>query len=153
MAEENTSNALTLDKLAGKQIILFDGVCGLCDHFVQLVLDHDSQGIFHFAPLQGDFAVQLLKRHGLAAADLNTVYLVRDYGLGTESLLNRSDAAVTVMGQLDGPPRLLGAGRFVPRPLRDLVYKMVARWRYAIFGKRDACRLPQPQEKARFIDL
>ncbi len=149
MAEEST---LTLDKLTGKQIILFDGVCGLCDHFVQIVLDHDSRGIFHFAPLQGDFAVKLLKRHSLPAGDLNTVYLVRDCGLPTESLLNRSDAACTIMSQLDGAPRLLGAGRIVPRFIRDWVYNMVARSRYAIFGKRDACRLPLPEERARFID-
>ena len=142
----------TSKQLTGRQIVLFDGVCGLCDHFVQLVLDHDKKAIFAFAPLQGDFARNLLERHNIDAADLNSVYLIMDYGTERESLLNRSDAALTILGQLDGAIKTLAIARVFPKPLRDLGYRLVANSRYRIFGKRDACRLPSPEERDRFID-
>ncbi len=134
-------------------ILLYDGVCGLCNRFVQFVLKRDRNDRFRFAALQSDFAGAILARHGVSAADLDTVYLVRDFQQAGESVANRSDAAVAVLSALGGfwsfVSRLLG---ILPRPLRDWGYNIVAGNRYRIFGKYDICPLPDPRERHKFLD-
>lgn len=132
-------------------LLFFDGTCGLCDGFVQFVLQRDAAARFRFAPLQGERASEVLARHGGDAAALDTVYVLA----GTESpaprLLARSEAVLFVLGQLPAPWAWLSALRALPRPLRDAAYGLVARHRYRIFGSREACRLPGPGERARFL--
>ncbi|HSS20632.1 MAG TPA: DCC1-like thiol-disulfide oxidoreductase family protein [Pyrinomonadaceae bacterium] len=133
-------------------IVLYDGVCGLCNRLVQFLLKHDYDDTFRFASLQSEFAGELLTRHGRDAQDLDTVYLVKNYGLPDEALLARSDAILFMLVKLGGIWKLAGAGRVFPRPLRDLAYKLVAGNRYRVFGKFESCMLPEPQHRKKFLD-
>jgi predicted DCC family thiol-disulfide oxidoreductase YuxK len=135
-------------------IILYDGVCGLCNRFVQFVLKHDSHDRFRFAALQSNFAACILHRHGAAPADLDTMYVVLEHALQAERLASRSDAAIVVLQELGGG---WGALRLVlkvlPRWLRNWGYNLVARNRYRIFGKYDTCPLPAENDRRKFLDL
>jgi predicted DCC family thiol-disulfide oxidoreductase YuxK len=136
-------------------IILYDGVCGLCNRLVQFVLRHDSQERFRFASLQSDFAAQVLRRHGAAPEDLDTMYVVLGHGLADERLASRSDAAIVVLRELGGGGwSLLGAVlRVLPRWLRNWGYNLVARNRYRVFGKYDSCPIPSEKDRGKFLDL
>ncbi len=134
-------------------ILLYDGVCGLCNRFVQFVLKRDRNDRFRFAALQSDFARTILERHGVDAVDLDTVYLVTSYQRPEESLSNRSDAAVAVLSELGGFWKLVaGILCIVPRPIRNWGYNLVARNRYRMFGKYDVCPLPDPRDRHKFLD-
>lgn len=135
-------------------ILLYDGVCGLCNRIVQFTLRRDRDAIFRFASLQSAFAAAILARHGADPSDLNTFYAVVNPELPDECLLSRSDAGIFVLKQLPGAWRpaafLL---QLVPKFLRDTVYKVVARSRYRIFGRFDVCQLPSEQHRNRFLDV
>jgi predicted DCC family thiol-disulfide oxidoreductase YuxK len=136
-----------------RPILLYDGVCGLCNRFVQFVLRRDRDAIFRFASLQSSFAGRILSRHGVNPCDLDTVYVVLNHELPDEYLLSRSDAVLEVLGQLRGPWRALASAlRFVPRFLRDPAYNAVARYRYRIFGRSGVCTLPRDADHIRFLD-
>ncbi|MEW5927897.1 MAG: thiol-disulfide oxidoreductase DCC family protein [Gemmatimonadota bacterium] len=127
-------------------VVLFDGVCNLCNGSVQFIVRHDPAGRFRFASLQSEAGQALLRRHGLDPTDLFSVILVeggRAYA--------RSDAALRIARGLTGPWRAAGALRAVPRPLRDAAYGWVARNRYRWFGKQEACMIPTPELRARFL--
>lgn len=127
-------------------LVLYDGECGLCNHSVQLILRHDRRGRFRFAALQSDIGRALLERHRLPADVVDTVVLVDG-----EEAFTRSRAALRIAGKMDRPWPLLRAFSLVPRPLRDGVYDFVARNRYRWFGRTDACMLPPPEVRARFL--
>ncbi|HEX9630660.1 MAG TPA: DCC1-like thiol-disulfide oxidoreductase family protein [Pyrinomonadaceae bacterium] len=133
-------------------VILYDGVCGLCNRLVQFVLKRDKQDRFRFASLQSDLANKLLQRHDRDPHDLDTVYVVVDYTQPTERLLARSDAILFLLKELGGIWKLATAGKALPRTIRDGVYKLVARNRYRVFGKYDSCMLPEPKHRAKFLD-
>jgi predicted DCC family thiol-disulfide oxidoreductase YuxK len=134
-------------------IILYDGVCGLCNRWVQLVLKHDSRDRFRFASLQSDFSARLLARHGVTPQLLDTMYAVLNHSLAEERLVSRSAAVVAILRELAGVWGALGALlAFLPETLRDAAYNLLARHRYRIFGKYDACPLPDEQYRNRFID-
>jgi len=135
----------------GSHVLFFDGTCGLCDGFVQFVLRHDTAGRFRFAPLQGELAARTLARLGADAGALQTVYVLAGADTPDERLLERSDAVLFVLSQLPAPWRWGAVFRVLPRALRDGAYGVVARHRYRVFGRRDACRLPRPEERARFL--
>ena len=136
-----------------KPIILYDGVCGLCNRLVQFLLKRDHHDRLRFASLQSEFAAPLLKRHGADPHDLDTVYVVTDCGQPAELLLARSDAILFLLSQLDGIWRLARIGRVLPNALRYAVYNLVARNRYRVFGKHESCMLPEPKHRAKFLDL
>ena len=135
-------------------IVFYDGVCGLCNRLVQFLLKHDREGRLRFAALQSDFAEKVLRRHGFDPKDLDTVHVVENYDQPDERVLQRSDAILRAGRELGG---LWGASssisRVVPRPLRDLVYRLVATNRYRVFGKFDTCMLPDPNQRSRFLDV
>jgi predicted DCC family thiol-disulfide oxidoreductase YuxK len=133
-------------------IVLYDGVCGLCDRLNRFVLARDRAGRFRFAALQGAVAGEILARHGRDPRDLDTLYVVLGHGRPDERLLRKSDAALWILGQLGGAWRAVGALRVVPRGVRDLGYDLVARARYRLFGRYDTCPLPDPRHRARFLD-
>jgi predicted DCC family thiol-disulfide oxidoreductase YuxK len=134
-------------------IILYDGVCCLCNRFNQFVLKHDSADRFRFASLQSDFAAKVLRRHGVNPRELDTVYLVLDNAQPGERLLARSDAAVSVLRDLGGPWRAVAAVlSLMPKWFRDRGYNLTARNRYRIFGKYDTCPLPDPKYRHKFLD-
>jgi predicted DCC family thiol-disulfide oxidoreductase YuxK len=133
-------------------IVLYDGVCGLCNRLVQFLLKRDKQDRLRYAALQSDFAVTVLSRHGLDPKDLDTVHVVLNYQESGERVLARSDAILAVISQLGGIWKIASVGKIVPRPLRDLVYKLVAENRYRMFGKFETCMLPEPRHRAKFLD-
>ena len=161
--EENDVKVIADIQAMSHHILLYDGVCGLCNRMVQFVLKRDRNGIFRFASLQSAVATRILARHGVNAADLDTVYVVVNGDPGEidqpagqrddQILLSRSDAVLFVLTQLGG---LWGTAgrifRFLPRGLRDWAYRVVARTRYRIFGRYDSCPLPTEATRARFLD-
>ena len=124
---------------AATTIVLYDGVCGLCNRLIQFLLKRDCHDRFRFASLQSNFAKELLKRHAIDALDLDTVHVVVDYGKPGEKVLSRSDAIIHALSQIGGGWGLFAAGKVLPRPLRDSLYKLVATNRYRVFGKYDVC--------------
>lgn len=126
-------------------VIFFDGVCGLCNHWIDFLLARDRKRLFHFAPLQGETARDWLK---LAPDEsLNSVVLFDAQGIH-----RKTDAVWRMLVQLGGAWRVAGwLLRLVPRPVRNLGYDFVARHRYRWFGKKESCRLPTPDERARFL--
>ena len=131
-------------------IILFDGVCNLCERSVQFVIRHDPDAKFMFAPLQSVYARTLLKDpelgfEELQAGDLDSFVLI---AAGKVNL--RSDAWLSICRQLDGWPGLLGVFQVVPRFIRDAVYDFIGRNRYQWFGKKSECMIPTPDIQRRF---
>ena len=132
----------------GGGIVLFDGTCNLCNATVGFLIPRDRTGRLRFAPLQSAVGQELLRRHGISApATPDSVVFIEG-----ERAFTRSDAALAIAGRLDTPWPLLGVFWYVPRPLRDAIYRWIARNRYAWFGRTEACRLPTPELRARFLD-
>ncbi|TYZ14332.1 thiol-disulfide oxidoreductase DCC family protein [Hymenobacter lutimineralis] len=130
-------------------VILFDGVCNLCNGFVQFVIRHDSRGYFHFAALQSAEGQALLRAQGVTlptTLDPDSVVLVE-----AGQVYTHSTAVLQIARRLSGLWPLLGAGVVVPRAWRDAAYRWVARNRYRWFGRQAACLLPTPELKSRFL--
>ena len=133
-------------------IVLYDGVCALCNRLVQFLLKRDNRKRLRFASLQSDFAAKVLGRHGIDPKDLDTLHVVVNYDQPEEQILNRSDAILRAGHELGGPWTTLAViGRIVPRTFRDLAYRFVARNRYRVFGKYETCMLPDPNQQHRFL--
>ena len=135
-----------------EQILLYDGLCNFCDDTVQFILERDRTGTLTFAPLQGDFASGLMSRHPELAA-IDSLMLVRRSANGDEVVLVRSAAALAIAHYLGGVWRIAGLlARVLPTSMRDAAYSAFARRRIRWFGRREACRIASPAERARFID-
>lgn len=134
-------------------IVLYDGVCGLCNGAVQFLLKRDRHDRLRFASLQSDFAGTLLQRHGVDHQDLDTVYVVLDQGEANETLLAKGDAFLEFAKVIGGIWSVVRIGRIIPRPIRNWLYDFVARHRYQVFGKYEACMLPDPRHKHKFIEV
>jgi len=128
-------------------VVLFDGVCNLCDRSVQFILDRDPNVTFQFASLQSEVGRAMMQDHQLDPDALESVVLIDREGAWTHS-----DAAVRIAAELERPWSALGAFRIVPRAIRDVVYGAIAKRRYRWFGTREACRIPTPDVAARFLD-
>ena len=127
-------------------VLLFDGVCNLCNASVQWVIERDPEGFFRFASLQSDAGQAFLKKFNLPADELNTVVLVDG-----EKAYTRSDVPLRIFKKLGGWWSLLQVFFVVPRPIRNAVYDWIAKNRYRWFGKKEACWLPTPELKGRFL--
>lgn len=136
-----------LNDTHGKSIILFDGVCNLCNGAVRFIVKRDSSARFSFASLQSRVAKQLLSQYALPSNDIYSILLIRN-GI----LFDRSDAILEIAKDLDGMWRTLRVLKFLPKRLRDFIYKLVANNRYKIFGKQDSCLIPTQDLRARFIE-
>ena len=126
-------------------ILFFDGVCGLCNHFVDFVFAEDTKKIFQVAALQGKTAAEKLPKE--LRENLNTVVIVSHDG----KIYQKSEAVLNLLYDIGGFWRLFFVFRILPRPLCDLVYIIIAKFRYNIFGKTATCRLPTPAERALFL--
>ena len=135
---------------AARQLLLYDGVCGLCDRTVQFLLGRDRKGVLSFAPLQGTTAAAVRSRHP-DIANVDSVVFVRDAGTAREQTVLRSAAVLHAVAILGGVWRAAAWLRIVPTPLRDSLYDAVAKRRYHWFGKFETCRLPQPGRQQRFL--
>jgi predicted DCC family thiol-disulfide oxidoreductase YuxK len=144
--EERPDPATIVDALDGP-LLLFDGVCNLCNSVVRLVLRHDDAGIFRFAPLQSAIGEEVLGRHGLSTEEFDSIVLVED-----GEYYRKSTAALRVCRRLGRPFSLLGPFGHLPPVLRDPVYDLVARYRYRVFGRSDECQIPEPEIRERFAE-
>lgn len=131
-------------------VLLYDGVCGFCNKAVQTILKHDRRGELRFAALQSEYGQAVLGRHPELRGVDSVVFVER--GPGGERVHVRSGASLRVAAYLGGAWKLFLAARVVPAPVRDFFYDLVARYRYRFFGKYDACLLPPPEVRARFIE-
>lgn len=130
-----------------KKVVLFDGICNLCNRSVQFIIKHDKKDIFRFASLQSEFGQELIRNSGMHSQKVDSILLVEP----GEHVFIKSTAALKIAAQLErysGMRFLL----FLPRFLRDAVYTFIARNRYKWFGKRDECMIPTPELKSKFIE-
>jgi predicted DCC family thiol-disulfide oxidoreductase YuxK len=144
--QKTTENIRVSTEIEEHPVLLFDGVCNLCNASVQWVLLRDPRGIFRFAALQSEAGQALLQQHGLNTVNFDTVVLVNQSGV-----LLRSDVPLEIVRQLGGFWQLLYVFKLVPRALRDVIYGWVARNRYRWWGKQESCMLPRAEWKGRFL--
>jgi predicted DCC family thiol-disulfide oxidoreductase YuxK len=128
-------------------IILFDGVCNLCNSAVQFIIRHDKKSIFRFASLQGKHGQELLRHYQLSNEDFNSFVLIQNNKAYTKSL-----AALLVAKQLNAPVKFLYGFIIVPPFIRNAVYNIIAKNRYSWFGKKDECMIPTPALTDRFLN-
>lgn len=132
-------------------VVLFDGVCVLCDGSMRWLFERDRAGELYFAPLQGETAKAVMERHPRTDGALGSVLYVRGLGGPEEAVLDRSEAALAILRDIGGVWTVASWLRVVPRFLRDAVYDFIAERRYGWFGKLEACRLPDPEMTKRFL--
>lgn len=131
-------------------VLLYDGVCGVCNRSVRTILRFDQTGPLRFAALQSVFAKAIIERHP-DIADVDSVVFVDHPGQPSERVAVRSEAVLRVVDYLGGPWRVFKVARGIPAPLRDWLYDRFAAIRYRAFGKYDSCPLPAPEVRARFV--
>lgn len=127
-------------------IVLFDGVCNFCNASVNFVIERDKAGYFKFAPLQSEIGEELAAKHGIDKIDTDSVIVVEN-----EKSYTHSSAAMRIAKELDGIWSALYVFVVVPKPIRDFFYKLFAKNRYRLFGKQEACMMPTPEIRARFL--
>lgn len=129
-----------------KKVLFFDGVCGLCDHFITFMVDADRENVLKFATQQGDaFQTPDVKNKIDPKMGDSIFYLKGD------KIYSKSSAVLTAMSDMGGIWKLLLFFKLIPAPIRDQVYDVVAKNRYKMFGKHETCRLPTPEERAKFL--
>lgn len=126
-------------------IVLFDGECNFCDASVQFIIKRDPKGYFQFAAQQSDVG-ETLKRQYAVPDTLESILVIDQH-----KVYNSSDAALHISKHLNGVWGFLYVLKIIPRPLRNVVYKFIAKNRYAWFGKKDSCMIPSPEIRNRFL--
>lgn len=126
--------------------VLFDGVCNFCNASINFVIDRDSKGIFKFAALQSEIGQEILKKYSLKQNDFDSIILEKE-----GKIYQKSDAALEIVRNLDGLWKIFYIFKIIPSFLRNPIYDLIAKNRYRIFGRTDACRIPTPELKARFL--
>ena len=141
-------------QLASHPVLLYDGVCVLCNGVVRFLLDHDPLNLFRFVPLESPLGIELLAHFGPQPTQ-EGVALLTSALTSLEHLYHRSDAVAQALQLLPRRPwpRLGRALSLIPRPLRELGYTIVARLRYRIFGRYDTCPVPTPRERDKILGL
>ncbi len=130
-----------------KKIILFDGVCNLCDATVQFIIKHDKKDVFRFVALQSDIGQEIIKYIGIDTSKTDSIIL---YEPG-QAYYYKAEAALKIAGELGGVYSLMGPFSILPKWLNNKVYDYVARNRYKWYGKKNECMIPTPEMKAKFL--
>lgn len=133
--------------MQNKKIILFDGVCNLCNGAITFIIKRDKNDVFRYAPLQSEVGKNLAKKHEIDLVKVDSIILVTD-----QSAVAKSTAALRIAKHLSGGWPLLAVFFILPTFLRNAVYDFIARNRYKWFGKKDACMIPTPELKSKFLD-
>ncbi|WP_297764868.1 thiol-disulfide oxidoreductase DCC family protein [uncultured Muriicola sp.] len=131
-----------------KKIILFDGVCNLCNSSVQFVIKRDKKDIFRFSALQSVVGQKLAKERLIDTSEVDSIILIEPQ----IAYYTKSDAALMIAKSLSGGWPLLGIFMGLPKGMRDNIYDWVARNRYQWFGRKDSCMIPTDAEKGKFLD-
>ncbi len=130
-----------------KKIILFDGVCNLCNSSVQFVINHDKRDVFCFVPLQSELGIKIINHIGIDTKNTDSIILYEP----TKAYYYKSEAALKVVNEFGGIYSLLQIFRFFPKYLSNIIYDYVARNRYKWYGKKESCMIPTPELKAKFL--
>lgn len=151
-------------QLGGRLLVVYDGHCGLCNQSIRWCLRRDTFDRLRFIPSESPHVAAILARHGFQSFDSpsgpdtspstfpDTLLVIRDLGEPSEHIFTRSDATITLLAVLPAPwPAIAAIFRGIPRPLRDLAYRLIACIRYRIWGRYDTCPLPNPAERAHFL--
>lgn len=131
----------------GKKVILFDGVCNFCNFWVNLIIEHDKKDLFRFSPLQSEFGISMLEKMNLSTSDFDTFVLIEK-----DKYFIKSTAALKVLKNISGWLKMFYPLILLPEFIRDWGYNFIAKNRYKIFGKSDACRIPSEEEKSKFLE-
>ena len=129
-----------------KNIVLFDGICNLCNGLVRFIIKRDRTGKFKFASLQSDIGQQWLMKFGLAKNEFESFVFIQN-----DKYYIKSDAALKMFAQLGGIWKTFYVFILIPRSIRDFIYDRIAKSRYRIFGRRDVCMIPTPELRERFL--
>jgi predicted DCC family thiol-disulfide oxidoreductase YuxK len=145
-----------LDKIGDRLLVVYDGHCGFCNGFVRWLLRRDRRDRLRFVASESPKVAGLLARHGMGVTDFvsgpDTILVVRDPDGPAERVFVRSAAALEMFGELPRPwPVVAAILRWVPGFLSDSLYRLVARWRYRIWGRLESCPIPTADERARFL--
>ncbi|PKD17217.1 thiol-disulfide oxidoreductase [Salegentibacter salinarum] len=130
------------------KIVLFDGVCNLCNNAVTFIIEHDKKDVFRFASLQSEIGKKLVEERGMDPNELDSIVLI-DPGV---AYYRKSTAALEISRELSGGYSLLKHFNFIPEGLRDGIYNFVANNRYKWYGKKESCMIPTPELKSKFLD-
>ncbi|HQY20012.1 MAG TPA: thiol-disulfide oxidoreductase DCC family protein [Ignavibacteria bacterium] len=133
-----------LDKF---KIILFDGVCNLCNSSVNFIIDNDHKNVFKFTSLQSEKGIELLKKYDLLDKNIDSVILVEN-----DKAYVKSDAALKIAKTLGGKYKLFYGLIILPAFIRNFFYDIIAKNRYKWFGKKDSCRIPTLELKSKFLE-
>ncbi|MDH4088945.1 MAG: DCC1-like thiol-disulfide oxidoreductase family protein [Cyclobacteriaceae bacterium] len=128
-------------------LVLFDGVCNLCNGAVQFIIKRDPESKFRFASLQSDFGKSQLAKFGFEATALETIVVVEN-----DTIFQRSEAVLRITSHLSSIWPIFTIFKFVPHVIRDGIYNIIAAYRYKIFGRNEKCMIPAPGLKNRFLD-
>lgn len=131
-----------------RYVVIFDGICNVCNGAVNFVIKRDPQGKFAFTPMQTELARELTDKFGLHTEGMDTFILIKE-GRGYVF----STAALEISRDLSGYWYLFNVFRIIPAPIRDFFYKLFARNRYRLFGKRDQCMVPSAEVRSRFVGI
>ncbi|MEP3210104.1 MAG: DCC1-like thiol-disulfide oxidoreductase family protein [Maribacter sp.] len=131
-----------------KKIILFDGVCNLCNGFVQFIIKRDVNDVFRYASLQSEIGQQLVSERNMNTSKIDSVVLIEP----RVAYYIKSDAALQIGRHIKGYRTVSKALYLIPSSLRNIIYDLIARYRYAWFGKKDQCMIPTAALKAKFLD-
>lgn len=141
-------------QIKGRSVLLYDGVCGLCHRLVQILLRSDKAGVLRFVPLESPLGVELLSTFPTSPTEPEGVILLTNALTPLAAVYRRFDAVSESLQQIGGAWRRLGGAlRLVPRPLREWSYSLIARNRYKIFGKFDACPIPTQAQRSRILGM
>ena len=127
-------------------IILFDGVCNFCNRTINTILKYDKQAYFQFAPSQSNTAMGIMQAFNLDEKAISSVILIEQ-----EKVFTKTDAVIQIANRLSGWPSLFRLLKFIPKPMRDFAYDLIAKNRYALFGKKDNCMIPDVSIRHRFL--
>jgi predicted DCC family thiol-disulfide oxidoreductase YuxK len=151
-APEPESAGPVVPSAARHPVLLYDGTCGLCQACVRLLLRADRPGRLHYAPLQSAPAQAYLRAQGLPTQDFDSLVFVPDWSQPVRHAYQlRTDGALAAIRELPPPWRALAGLRVLPRGLRDAFYRLIARFRYAVFGGYRVRPLPRPEWAQRFL--
>lgn len=131
-----------------RHIVIFDGLCNLCNGAVNFIIKRDPNAIFVFTPIQSDLADKLMRDHQIISAEIDTFLLIKN---GKAHI--RTDAALEITKNLSGLWFLFRVFRIIPPSLRDILYRLIAKNRYKLLGKRDECMIPTQELRERFIGV
>ncbi|SEO23293.1 Predicted thiol-disulfide oxidoreductase YuxK, DCC family [Flavobacterium sp. CF108] len=133
--------------VAGKKIILFDGVCNLCNGAVQFIIKHDKNDIFRFAALQSDLGKEICNYIGVDQTKIDSIILYNP----DVAYYYKSSAVIEIANDLGGFYSLLSVFKILPEKLRNYIYDYIAKNRYKWYGKKESCMIPTPELKAKFL--